>query len=120
MGSVGQNSTFSEHGHVAYQSQMEITNAATWLRKYFSCRPPMTLGFKMQLIQNMVMLHNKLQGMERRAPCMHIFSPHIHPQPVGSDLKIAISIVSLPLICMDHDLIVIFKLNFKFVDIKIS
>ena len=24
----------------------------------------------------------KLKGMEHRAPCMHIFSPYTHPQPV--------------------------------------
>ena len=29
------------------------------------------------------MLHNKLKGMEHRAPCKHVFSPYIHPQPVG-------------------------------------
>ena len=29
MGSVGQNSTFKEHEHVAYQIK-EISNAATW------------------------------------------------------------------------------------------
>ena len=66
----------------------EITNAATWLRKYFDRTPPMTLGFKMQLFQNMVVLHNKLKRMEPRPPCMPIFSLHIHPQPAGSDLMI--------------------------------
>ena len=30
-----------------------------------------------------VMLHTKLKGMELREPCMHIFYPYTHPQPVG-------------------------------------
>ena len=30
LGSTDQNSTFSEHGHVAYQIKMESRNAATW------------------------------------------------------------------------------------------
>ena len=29
------------------------------------------------------MLHNKLKGMEHRAPCEHLFSPYAHPQHVG-------------------------------------
>ena len=30
----------------------------------------------------MVMLHNKLKGMEHRAPRKHIFYPYTHPQHV--------------------------------------
>ena len=32
------------------------------------------------------MLHNKLKGMELRAPCKLIFCPYTHPQP-GAGLK---------------------------------
>ena len=40
-GSIGQYSTFSENGHVAYQNK-EITNAAPQHgRKYFARRPPL-------------------------------------------------------------------------------
>ena len=35
-----------------------------------------------------VMLHIKLNGMERRAPCKHIFCPYTHLQPVGLDQKV--------------------------------
>ena len=61
-------------------------------RKYCVCRPnptpPPNPGDEfdkvlIQLCQNMVMLHNKLKGMQHRAQCKHIFSPYTHPQPVG-------------------------------------
>ena len=57
--------------------------------KYLARRPPSLSSdhrgqkVKIQLFQNMVMLHSKLNGMEHRAPCKHIFSPYTHPQPVG-------------------------------------
>ena len=30
----------------------------------------------------------KLQEIELRAPCKHIFCPYTHPQPVGSGQKV--------------------------------
>ena len=48
---------------------------------------PRTMGVgskgKNKLFQSMVMLHNKVQRMEHRAPYKHIFSPYTHPQHVG-------------------------------------
>ena len=45
LGSIGQNSTFSEHGHVAYQikSNHEMQQYGC---KYFARRSPLTLGVK--------------------------------------------------------------------------
>ena len=34
MGSIGQKSTFSEHGHVAYQTTGRSNMVATWLKLY--------------------------------------------------------------------------------------
>ena len=38
---------------------------------------------------NIVMLHFKLKGMERRrAPCKHIFCPYTHPRSLGFGQKV--------------------------------
>ena len=70
MGSKGQNSTSSEHGHAAYQikANHEMQQHGS---KYFASRPhyfpldPNGWGkkVKIQLFQNMVMLHIKLKGI---------------------------------------------------------
>ena len=97
-GAYCQNSTFSEHGHVA--NQIKWNHECSNIANIFPADPPPTLGVgstaqnsffseprdqkvKIQLFQNMVMLHINLKGMEHRAPCNHIFSPYTHPQPVG-------------------------------------
>ena len=67
LGSTGQTSTYSEHGHVTYQikgnHQMQQHGS-----KYFAPQipyppPPLTWGWgqltEIQLLQNMVMLHIK-------------------------------------------------------------
>ena len=60
MGSIGQNSTFSEHGYVAYQIKWnnEMQQHGS---KYFAYRPPHPRGQKgyIQLFLNNVMLHIK-------------------------------------------------------------
>ena len=98
LGSKGQNSIFSEHGHVAYRikgnhecSNMVVNILPTDppplrpLGSIFYPETPLThilpadplppprlltlgVGVKIQLFQNMVMLHIKLKGMEHRAP----------------------------------------------------
>ena len=55
--------------------------------KYFARRPPPPPDprgqkVEVQLYQNMVMLHNKVKGMEHRAPRKHIISAYTHPQTV--------------------------------------
>ena len=68
-GSKGQNTTFSEHDHVAYQikgnQQMQQYGS-----KYFAGRPlpdPAVWGrkVKIQLFQNMIMFHIKLKGITK-------------------------------------------------------
>ena len=50
--------------------------------KKFACRPPYPdpkgsgRKVKIQLFQNMVMLHIKLKGMTNAATCKHIFCPY--------------------------------------------
>ena len=83
----GSKLTFSEHGHVAYQikGNHNCNNLVANL-KPSDPLPHQTLWVKkskFNFFQNMVMLHNKLKGMEHRAPCKHIFSPYTHPQHVG-------------------------------------
>ena len=64
MGSIGQMSTFSEHGHIAYQikGNHEFSNMVANI-------PSMTPGdgVKIQLFQNTVMLHIKLKGTTNAA-----------------------------------------------------
>ena len=69
----------SEHGHVAYQIKVATILPAT--RQLLSDARDQTV--KLQLFQDMVMLHNKLKGMEHRAPCKFFFSLYTHPHSVG-------------------------------------
>ena len=43
LGSIGQHSTFSEHGHVAYQIK-KVSLMQQHGRKYFASRPPANTG----------------------------------------------------------------------------
>ena len=64
-GSLGQNSTFSDHGHVVYQ--VKGNHAMQQLGKQFFARTPINdpggwvQKYKIQLYQNMVTLHIKLK-----------------------------------------------------------
>ena len=58
-------------------------------RKYFAPRLPLprilrngAKRVKIELSQNMTMLHIKLKRMTNAAICKHIFFPYIHPQPL--------------------------------------
>ena len=42
---------------------------------------------KIQLFQNMVMLHIKLKGITNTATCKHIFCPYTHPRSLGRDQR---------------------------------
>ena len=79
MGPKDQNSTLSEHCHVAYQIKVATILPAT--RQLLSDARDQKV--KIQLFQDMVMLHNKLKGMEHRAPCKFFFSLYTHPHSVG-------------------------------------
>ena len=50
---------------------------------------PRPLGWgkkvKIQLFQNMVMLHITLSGITNAATRKHIFCPYTHPRPLGGD-----------------------------------
>ena len=63
---VGQNSTFTEHAHSAYQIKGNKKRGS----RYFNHRPPplpiMWGGVKFQPFQNMVMLHIRLKGIEQK------------------------------------------------------
>ena len=64
-----QNLTFSEQGHVAYQIKGHHSS------KYLVHIPspdPYGHKVKIQPLQNMIRLHNKLKRMEHSAPCKHI------------------------------------------------
>ena len=67
-----QNETFSEHGHAAYQIKGNHRHSNMQHgSKYYARRPPTpTLGVKIQLFQNMVILHIKLKA------CLHPPSPY--------------------------------------------
>ena len=77
-GSKDQNSTFSEHGHVAYQikGNHKCSNMVANIIIFSRRSPPRPQGSKdqIQLFQNMVMLHIKLKGITNAATWKHIFS----------------------------------------------
>ena len=89
-GSKGQNSTFSEHGHVAYQikGNDECSNMQAHILSLHTLSTP-GVGSKVKtfFILKVVMLHIKLKGMEHRAPCKHIFYSYTHPQPLDGVKK---------------------------------
>ena len=68
--SKGQNSTFSEYGNVAYQIKGNDT-CSNMVANILPADPPLPAdpggGVKIQLFQNMVMLHIKLNGMKNAA-----------------------------------------------------
>ena len=69
LGSKGQNSTFSEHGRVAYQikGNHECSNIVANILPADTNPPPRPWGcgqkVKFQLFQNIAMLHIKLNGI---------------------------------------------------------
>ena len=73
MGSTGQNSTFSEHSHVAYQIKWNqvCSNTKKNILPTAPSPSPTSLGWgqlvKIQLFQNMVMLYNKLHVITNAA-----------------------------------------------------
>ena len=133
VGSKGQNSTFSEQVHVAYQIKWHHKSSNTvatilptehikrvkrskfnFFRTWSCCilykmesrmqqncskqcarrsPPPAcpTLGcsqkVEFQLVQNMVMLHIKLNGIANAATCKHICCPCTHPRPLKLDQR---------------------------------
>ena len=85
MESKGQNLTFSEHGHIAYQIKGN-GKCSNMQAHILSLRIPSTTGvgskFKTFFLKE-VMLHMKQIGVEHREPCKHIFCPYTHPRPLG-------------------------------------
>ena len=79
MGSIGQNSTFSEHDHVEYQIKRNNKCSNLVANSKPADPPPQPvprgLKVKIQLFQNMVMLHNKLKEMEYRAHAYTYYLP---------------------------------------------
>ena len=57
--SKGQNSTFSEYGHVAYK----ITHAASWKQIFYPQNPRPWGGVNIHFFRNMFMLHIKSNGV---------------------------------------------------------
>ena len=90
LGSKGQNSTFSEHGHFAYQikGNHEMQQHSS---KYFARRPlpssrhdPRRWGqkVKVQLFQNMAMLHIKFKGITKYTNIVANILDADHPRPL--------------------------------------
>ena len=88
LGSKGQNSTFSEHGHVAYQIKGN-DECSKMQAHILSFHIPSTPGVgSKHIFLKEVILQIIFMGMEHRAPCKHIFCPYTHPQPLGLDQKV--------------------------------
>ena len=76
---------------------MESRNAATQQhgRKYFACRhpPPMTLGVKIQHLQNSVMLHIKLKGITKCSNMVANILAEDPPPPPPTDPRVKIQLL---------------------------
>ena len=95
MESIGQKSTFSEHGHVAYQIKWnhEMQQHGS---KYFARKPhlpppphdPRGQGQKVEikLFQNMVMLHIKLIAITKSRRPPHAPSPTLGMGSISQNL----------------------------------
>ena len=85
----GQNTTFSEYGHVAYRIKGNDTYIN--IAKVFAKTPPPTQGWgqkdNVQLFQSTVMLHIKLKGMTKAITCKHTFCPYTHLRSQGWDQR---------------------------------
>ena len=87
----GQNSTFSEHGCVAYQikGNHRCSNMLANILPTFCPQTPnhLTLGVESKGQNSTFSEHGhvayQIKGMEPRAPYKHIFSPYTHMQPIG-------------------------------------
>ena len=97
MGIKGQNLTFSEHGHVAYQikgNHMCSNMVANILPADPPPPPPPDPGngvnkIKIQLFQNMVMLHIILNGLMKCSNMIaNILPADPHPHPRGQKVII--------------------------------
>ena len=89
LGSKGQNSTFLEHGHVAYQ--IKGNHECSMVENILTANPGLWGWGQqviIQLMQNMVMLHIKLKGITNEATGSKYFDrrrPSLpHPRPWGS------------------------------------
>ena len=86
MGSKGQNSTISEHGHVSYQIKMQSGNVATWLQTFCPQPPPPPdlrgQKVKIKLFKCNVMLHNKLKEIRNEETWSQIFCLQTAPIPM--------------------------------------
>ena len=81
VGSKGQNSTFSEHGHVAYQKGNHVCSNKQPGRKYFTRSP-------LPPFQKMIMLYIKLDGITNAASSMITnILPEPHPPDPGVGSK---------------------------------
>ena len=76
LGGWGQNSTFKEYGHVAYQIKTNEANSNMATHILPADTP---VGSKQFLVLKVVMLQIKLKGMEYRSQCKQIFCPYTHP-----------------------------------------
>ena len=95
MGQIGQNLPFSEHGHIEINLK-EIRKCSSKVANICPEMPtpsPRPIGWgqkvKIQLFQNMVMLHIKIkENHECSNVVANILSadpPHLHPRPCGWD-----------------------------------
>ena len=90
LGSKGQNSSFSEHGHVAYQikGNHKCSNMQGHILSLHTLDPWGGVKGQNNFFLKVVILHIKLKGMEHRAPCKHIFCPLTHTLDPGVESKI--------------------------------
>ena len=85
VGSKGQNSTFSDHGHVAYQikGNLECHNMVATFCPPFHPLPNPVCEVQTQVFQNMVMLHIKLNEIKMQQYGRKYFPRRPPPLPSG-------------------------------------
>ena len=90
LGSKGQNTTISEHDHVAYQIKRndECSNIQAHSLSLHTSSTFWVKGSKHLFFLKEVMLHIKFKGIEHKIPWKQFFCPYTHPRPLEWGQKV--------------------------------
>ena len=90
LGSKGQNTTISEHDHVAYQIKRndECSNIQAHSLSLHTSSTFWVKGSKHLFFLKEVMLHIKFKGIEHKIPWKQFFCPYSHPRPLEWGQKV--------------------------------
>ena len=90
LGPKGQNTTISEHDHVAYQIKRndECSNIQAHSLSLHTSLTFWVKWSKHLFFLKEVMLHIKFKGIEHKIPWKQFFCPYLHPRPLEWGQKV--------------------------------